>query len=98
MSRLAPVHPGEIIKEDYLAPLSMSAHKLAMELHLPASRINAIVNCERSITAETALRLGRFFNTSAQYWMNLQTQYDLAIAEDELADAVKAEVRQLQAT
>jgi addiction module HigA family antidote len=95
MADLTPVHPGEILKEDYLEPLGISAHRLAMELHLPASRISEIVNCRRSITAETALRLARFFDTSAAYWMNLQTQYDLAVAEDEDSEEVERDVRPL---
>jgi len=95
MADLTPVHPGEILKEDYLEPLGISAHRLAMELHLPASRISEIVNCRSSITAETALRLARFFDTSAAYWMNLQTQYDLAVAEDEDSEEVERDVRPL---
>ena len=95
MADLLPVHPGEILKEDYLEPLGISAHRLAMELHLPASRISEIVKCRRSITADTALRLARFFDTSAAYWMNLQTQYDLAVAEDEDAEEVERDVHPL---
>lgn len=95
MADLTPVHPGEILKEDYLEPLGISAHRLAMELHLPASRINEIVNCRRSITAPTALRLARFFGTSASYWMNLQTQYDLALAQDQDAQSIERDVHPL---
>ncbi len=95
MADLTPVHPGEILKDDYLEPLGLSAHRLALELHLPPSRISEIVNCRRSITAETAIRLARFFDTSAAFWMNLQTQYDLGIAEDEDAEQVEREVHPL---
>lgn len=95
MADLRPVHPGEILKEDYLEPLGISAHRLAMELHLPASRISEIVNCRRSITADTALRLARFFKNAPAFWMNLQVQYDLAIAEDEDAADVERQVQPL---
>ena len=83
MADLEPVHPGEILKEDYLDPMGITPHRLAIELHLPASRISEIVNGRRAITAETALRFARFFDTSPTYWMNLQVQYDLAIAKEQ---------------
>jgi addiction module HigA family antidote len=95
MADLAPVHPGEILKEDYLEPLGISAHRLAMELHVPATRIGDIVNCRRSITADTAIRLARYFNTSAQFWMNLQNQYDLEVAQDESGAEVERDVHPL---
>lgn len=95
MADLAPVHPGEILKEDYLEPLGISAHRLAMELHVPATRISDVVNGRRSITADTAIRLARYFNTSAQFWMNLQSQYDLEVAQDESGRDVERDVHPL---
>jgi addiction module HigA family antidote len=75
-------HPGETIREDYLRPLSMSVNKLALELRVPATRMTEIVNGRRSITADTALRLARYFKTTAKFWLNLQTSYDLAKASE----------------
>jgi addiction module HigA family antidote len=74
-------HPGDTIREDYLQPLGLSANKLAMELQVPATRVSEILNGRRGITADTALRLARYFNTTARFWLNLQSSYDLAIAE-----------------
>lgn len=78
---MRPVHPGEVLREDYLKPASMSANALARHLHVPASRINDIVLERRGVTADTALRLSRFFSGDAQSWLNLQTAYDLRTAE-----------------
>jgi addiction module HigA family antidote len=74
---MAPVHPGEILREDFMKPLGLSANKLALELHVSATRIAEIVNERRRITAETALRLARYFKTNAEFWLNLQNFYDL---------------------
>jgi addiction module antidote protein, HigA family len=74
---LAPVHPGEILREDFMRPLGLSVNRLALELHVPATRIGEIVNERRRITAETALRLARYFQTNAEFWLNLQNFYDL---------------------
>lgn len=82
---MRPVHPGEVLREDYLKPLDMSANALARQLHVPASRINDIVLKRRGITADTALRLSRFFGGDAQFWLNLQTAYDLRLAESDAA-------------
>jgi addiction module HigA family antidote len=79
---LPPVHPGEILREEAMAPIGLSANRLATELGIPASRILEIVNGRRGISADTALRLGRYFDTTAQFWMNLQTRYDLEIARE----------------
>lgn len=79
-----PVHPGEVLAEEFLGPLGVSQYKLAKDIRVPARRINEIVHGTRSITADTALRLGRFFGTSAQLWLNLQSEFDL----DSLADAI----------
>ena len=74
---MAPVHPGEILREDFMKPLGLSVNKLALELHVPATRIGEIVHERRRITAETALRLARFFKTNAEFWLNLQNFFDL---------------------
>jgi addiction module HigA family antidote len=73
----APVHPGEILREDFMKPMKLSVNRLALELHVPATRIGEIVHERRRITAETALRLARYFNTNAEFWLNLQNFYDL---------------------
>ncbi len=78
-------HPGEILLEEFLKPLAMSQNKLAMELRVPCHRINEIVRGRRGISADTALRLARFFGTTPDFWMNLQQSYDLAAARDELS-------------
>jgi antitoxin HigA-1 len=91
--KLSPIHPGEILREDYMAPLGMSMNKLALALHVPVPRIAEIVHERRSITPDTALRLGRYFNTSARFWVNLQSAYDLEVAEDKLAREIEETVR-----
>jgi len=91
-NRLPPIHPGEILREEFLAPLGMSAHELALALRVPATRINDIVNEKRGITADTALRLSRYFGTTAKFWLNLQASYELEVAEDQLGKAVVREV------
>jgi addiction module HigA family antidote len=80
METLAPVHPGEILKEEFLVPLGITNNELAMSIRVPASRIDQIVKGKRSITADTALRLAQYFGNSAQFWMNLQSLYDLSLA------------------
>ena len=77
------IHPGEILSEEFLAPMGISQNKLAMDIHLPAPRINAIVRGKRAITAETALRLGAYFGIEPQFWMNLQTNYDIGVASSD---------------
>ncbi|MHB9119030.1 MAG: HigA family addiction module antitoxin [Burkholderiales bacterium] len=94
-NRMRPIHPGEILREEYLAPHNLSAHALAMALHVPAPRINDIVREKRSITVDTALRFARYFNTTAQFWMNLQNNYDLKVAEREVGDKIESEIRPL---
>jgi addiction module HigA family antidote len=91
--RLPPIHPGEILREDFMVPLGISMNKLALDLHVPVTRIAEIVHERRGITPDTALRLGRYFNTSARFWLNAQAAYDLEVAQDELQNAVKREVR-----
>jgi len=91
--KIPPIHPGETIREDILKPLGLSVNRLAMDLHVPVTRMNEIANGRRSITADTALRLARYLGTSAQFWLNLQARYDLEVAEDELAARIESEVR-----
>ena len=90
---LPPVHPGEVLREEAMAPIGLSANRLAKELGIPASRVLEIVNGRRAISADTALRLGRYFDTSAQFWMNLQTRYDLDLARETNGEAIKRAVK-----
>jgi antitoxin HigA-1 len=91
--RLPPIHPGEILLEEFLKPLDMSMNQLAIALRVPASRINAIVEGERSISADTALRLGHYFGMSPEFWINLQATYDLRVARRELEEQIQREIR-----
>src|SRR5437016_12917847 len=93
--KLPPVHPGEILQQDFLVPLGISMNKLSLDLHVPVTRIAEIVHGRRSITSDTALRLARYFNTSARFWLNLQSAYDLDIAEDNLQHEIERAVRPL---
>jgi addiction module HigA family antidote len=93
---MAPVHPGEILLEEFLTPLTVSQYKLAKEIRVPARRINEIVHGERRISADTALRLARFFGTSERFWINLQARYDLEVEKDRLGDALEG-IRPLSA-
>ena len=86
MNNMRPIHPGEIIKEEYLKPLNMSVNALALALRVPAPRINDVVRQKRGISIDTALRLARYFNTTAQFWMNLQVSYDLKIARQNITN------------
>ncbi len=86
-------HPGETIREDYLEPLNMSANRLAMELRVPATRMTEIVHGRRGITADTALRLARYFNTTPKFWLNLQASYDLAVAAEAKAEEIERSVK-----
>jgi antitoxin HigA-1 len=95
--KLPPIHPGEILMEEFLEPMGISQYRLAKDISVPPRRINEIVHGKRSITADTALRLGRFFGMSPQFWLNLQTRYDLEVTEDFLADRLDNEVHALQA-
>lgn len=92
---LPPIHPGEILREEFLEPLQITQYRLAKSLSVPPRRINEIVHGKRGITADTALRLERFFGTSAQFWLNLQSHYDLEVQRDLLADRLDAEVTRL---
>jgi antitoxin HigA-1 len=96
--KLPPVHPGEILLEEYLKPLGISQNKLGRDLNVPAQRINDIVRGQRAITVDTALRLARYFHTSPQFWLNLQARYDLEIAQEtRLVERVIKEVREREA-
>ncbi len=90
---MRPIHPGEVLREEYLTPLGISASALAIQLRVPAPRINDVVRERRSISPDTALRLARYFGTTAQFWLNLQSSFDLRKAEREIGDKVKQEVR-----
>ena len=94
---MRPVHPGEILREDYLLPLNMSAHALAKRLHIPASRINDIVLERRGVSADTALRLAYFFGGDAQSWLNLQSMYDLRVAEITKSSSISKQIEPLAA-
>ncbi len=93
VKRLPPVHPGEVLEEEFLKPLALSQHRLALDLGVDPRRINEIVLGKRSVTANTALRLARYFDTSPEFWLRLQAQYDLDVEEDELGDRLEREVR-----
>ncbi len=88
--RLAPIHPGEVLMEDFLEGFGITQNKLAVSIGVPPRRINEIVHGKRAVTADTALRLGKYFGTSAQFWLSLQAHYDLDIAEDRISDQVDA--------
>ncbi len=93
--KLSPIHPGEILREDFMKPLSLSMNKLALGLRVPVTRIAEIVHERRGITPDTALRLGRHFNTSARFWLNIQAAYDLEIARDRHQRQIEREVQPL---
>jgi len=90
---MSPLHPGEILFEEFLKPMGLSQNRLALDIHVPARRINEIVHGKRRITADTALRLAKYFNMSAKFWLGLQTDHDLDVAEDKLADRLDKEIR-----
>ncbi len=92
----APIHPGEILLEEFLEPMELSQYRLAKDISVPARRINEIVHGKRGITADTALRLARYFGTSERFWMNLQTRYDLEVEKERLKGRLKREVAVLK--
>lgn len=92
---LPPIHPGEILREDFMRPLGLSMNRLALDLHVPVTRIAEIVHGRRSITPDTAMRLARYFNTTARFWLNAQASHDLEVAQDELQRSIEREVRPL---
>ena len=92
-----PIHPGEILMEEFLEPLGVSQYRLAKDISVPPRRINEIVHGKRSITADTALRLARFFGTTERFWLNLQVRYDLEVEKDRLEDVLDRDVTVFQA-
>ena len=97
MKKMKPIHPGEVLLEEFLSPMGISQYRLAKDISVPARRINEIVHGKRSITADTALRLGRYFGTTAQFWMNLQDHFALEVQMDKIGDRLDKEVRALAA-
>ena len=91
----APVHPGEILLEEFLKPMGLSQYRVAKDIGVPARRVNEIVHGQRAITADTALRLSRFFGMTERFWLNLQVRYDLEVEKDRLGDRLDREVHQL---
>jgi addiction module HigA family antidote len=89
--KLNPVHPGEVLLEEFLGPLGLSQYRLSREISVPRRRINEIVHRKRAVTADTALRLAHFFSTSEQFWLNLQSRYDLEIERDRLGNRLREE-------
>jgi addiction module HigA family antidote len=94
--KLKPVHPGEILREEFMKPLGLSMNKLALDLRVPVTRISEIVHERRAITTDTALRLGRYFNSTPVFWMNLQVRFDLEVADDELAGRIVRDVQPIE--
>jgi len=94
--KLKPIHPGEILMEEFLKPIGVSQYRLAKNISVPPRRINEIVHGRRSVTADTALRFGRFFGMSPQFWLNLQTRYNLEVTEDSLGNRLEKEVHRLE--
>ena len=91
--KMPPLHPGEILMEDFLKPIGLSQNRLALVIHVSARRINKIVQGKRRITADTALRLAKYFNMSARFWLGLQIDYDLDVAKDLLSDRLDKEIQ-----
>ena len=96
MSKMSPLHPGEILREEFLKPMGLSQNRLALSIRVPARRINEIVQCKRRITADTALRLSKYFNMTPQFWLGLQMDYDLDLAEDRLSGKLDTEIQVYQ--
>lgn len=90
--RLAPVHPGEVLLEEFLEPMALSQYRLAKDIHVPPRRINEIVHGTRGVSADTALRLARYFGTSERFWLNLQAQFDLDVESDRIGDQIEHEI------
>lgn len=95
--RLTPVHPGEILRDEFLAPLGITAHALSIALRVPAPRINDVVREKRAVSPETALRLARYLGTTAEFWMNLQADYDLRVATAAVGEQIEREIEPLPA-
>lgn len=97
LKKMSPLHPGEILFEEFLKPMGLSQNRLALDIRVPAHRINEIVQGKRRITADTALRLAKYFDMSPQFWLGLQMDYDLDTAEDKLSKRLDSEIRIYQA-
>ena len=95
--KIPPVHPGEILLEEFLNPMGITQYRLAKDINVPARRINEIVHGKRAITANTALRLGKYFKMSPQFWINLQSHYDLEVEIDNISDELESEVKVFEA-
>ena len=95
--KLNPIHPGEVLLEEFLAPMEISQYRLAKDIHVPPRRINEIVHGKRAITADTALRLARYFGTSAEFWTNLQSAYELDVARQEIGGKLEKEIEPVAA-
>lgn len=95
-NKIPPIHPGEILMEEFLKPMGISQNKIAMDMRVPPRRINEIILGKRRITPDTALRLAKYFNMSPQFWLGLQMDYDLDIAEDQYSDKINREVNEYQ--
>lgn len=93
--KIKPVHPGEILFEDFLKPMNISQYRLAKDISVPPRRINEIIHCNRSVSADTALRLSRYFGLSERFWLNLQTRYDIEVEKDKLDKRIEEEVKVL---
>lgn len=93
MKKLSPIHPGEILEEDFLHEMGISQSKLARDINVPQRRINEICLGKRAVTPDTALRLSAYFGTTAEFWVNLQTRYDLELAKDELEPQIRRQIR-----
>jgi addiction module HigA family antidote len=98
METIPPIHAGEILRDEFMEPFGLSQNALAKALHVPPRRINEIVNAKRAVTADTALRLARFFGNSAEFWMNLQKRFDLEVAKTALSAKINEEVELYQAS
>ena len=98
MKKMNPIHPGEILLEEFLIPMQLSQNKIATDIGVPPRRINEFVHGKRRITADTALRLAHYFKMSPQFWLGLQMDYDLDITEDQLADRLDNEIQEYQPT
>ena len=95
--KMSPVHPGEILLEEFLNPMGITQYRLAKDINVPPRRINEIIHGKRAITANTALRLGKYFNMSPQFWINLQSHYDLEVETDNISDELESEVKVFEA-
>lgn len=91
--KLSPIHPGEVLHEEFLKPMGITKYRLAKDIHVPPQRIGDIVKRQRAITADTAMRFARYFKTSPEFWLGLQMQYDLEIAEDKFANKIKMQIK-----